>query len=827
MFGLKKNKENREIIENIVREEKKEIKDCNKEEDNSMGLLKNNQERIVDKISIKVNEAEYAADNLFQAIGSISKYVELQTNCIDRVVGEIENYSALAQEVYANTNQSQIRTKETLEIAKKGNEATDNSIKSMNEIEKSFEYIKEVVDTLNVKALHINDMLKIIKDIAEQTNLLSLNASIEAARAGEAGRGFAVVATEVKKLSQRSAESAEKISKTIEEINISIGQTTNAINKSSLKVKEGVEIANESMKVFNNIIEAVNTTTAIMDEINKSVSEQTKSLEGIVDSSEEMHRTSETVLSMVETASITSQNTRNSISALGNTAKDLEVITDELLNKIPQASSSEALLKTYSGAEFSSYDPIIPYDSNTIRYFSNIHAGLLIQGVSGEIMPGIAKSWYVEEDNRTWIFNLRKGAKFHNGKEITAEDVKFSLERLVDPSLNSPNAWYLSIVEGVEECRNKAAREVRGITILDRYKISIKITIPYSGFILNLAQTCCSILDKEDVKNGKYTGCGAYYIDKKTEDKYVLKAFKDYFGGCPYVDIIEIYLDDKEHVDNFIKGKYDFIVVENRNSLEKLKEVNYSDRIVMQNIMSSNYAGFNLNSNSIFAKNPDIRKAINYAINRKRIIKEVVGGNAIESKGPIPPSIIDNSYLEGFDHNPKKAMELLRSKGINNIKEKLVFLANEEKTGYEKLIQYMIEDLKEIGIESSIYRVPRKEYSKAESRANCDIFVSGWIADTGDPDNFLEPLFDPENPANLTGYGNNKVMELMKVARGIANPEKRLNLYKDIQGIIIGDAPWIFLYHNCAGCIAREGVTGAKVSPLSKIMFDEIMIKRD
>ncbi|WDC84349.1 methyl-accepting chemotaxis protein [Caloramator sp. mosi_1] len=180
----------------------------------------------------------------------------------------------------------------------------------MNEIETSMNYVKDAVVSLEEKASHINDMLKIIRDIAEQTNLLSLNASIEAARAGEAGRGFAVVATEVKKLAERSRESADKISNTIQEINSSIKQTIDAIQKSNLKVKEGVEKANHTMDVFNNIIEAVNTTARTSIEIKNAIQEQTHSLEKVINSTEEMNKTSEKVMSKVESTALSTEYTK-------------------------------------------------------------------------------------------------------------------------------------------------------------------------------------------------------------------------------------------------------------------------------------------------------------------------------------------------------------------------------------------------------------------------------------------------------------------------------------------------------------------------------------
>lgn len=828
MFNWKKGKDQDDIQYDLDKITAQNETGKNNSNDN-ITLLKNNQEHMVDRISKRIEETVFNVEELIEIIGNISRFVVIQMDSIGRVAEEINNYSALAEEVYASTANSKEKSEETLGIAKEGNKAADSSIKAMNEIEKSVDYIREVVNNLNIKSQQINEMLKVIKEIAEQTNLLSLNASIEAARAGEAGRGFSVVAAEVKKLSQRSAESAEKISRTVMEINESIRLTTDAMGNSTNKVKEGVAIANNTMEVFNKIIEAVGTTAEVTEGINKAVNEQTSSLEKIINSTKDMNKISERFMSMVESASMNTQYTKTSIESLFETSKNLKSVTNELLKTVISFGTSSSRLKTFLGGKPESLDPVITFDALSDKLLVNVHSGLLIQGNSTDVMPGIAKSWYMEEDNLTWVFNLRKGARFHNGREITAEDVKYSLERVLSPKLNSANAWFLYLVDGSEEYRRGMSQDVKGIRVIDKYRISIKLSQPYSGFILNLAQKCCVIMPKEDVEKGIFTGCGPYKISSMDENKFVLSSFKDYFGGCPYIDYIEITCNGENSVEDFLQGKYDFITISSKEAYEKLKRSKYADKIRMKSVMSTTYGGFNLKSNSIFAKDVEVRQAINYAVNKEKIIKEIMGGIVVESKGPFPPSIIDNGYLKGFGYNPQKAREILKKKGITKLNEKLIFLGREGATpsNYDRLIEYIANDLKEIGIESDVVRVPASEYMKPESLAKCHVFMYGWVADTGDPDNYLEPLFVPGNITNYTGYENKEMLSLMKKAREIVNPEKRLEIYKKIQDLIINDCPWIFLYHPEQGFIARDGVIGVQLSSLGKIKFDDIIIERN
>jgi ABC-type transport system substrate-binding protein len=252
------------------------------------------------------------------------------------------------------------------------------------------------------------------------------------------------------------------------------------------------------------------------------------------------------------------------------------------------------------------------------------------------------------------------------------------------------------------------------------------------------------------------------------------------------------------------------------------------DDLKTANVLTTNFTGFNLRRDSIFAKDKDIRKAINYGVNKEKIIKDVVNGLADEAKGIFPPAIIDNSYLNGFKYNPNKAKDILTEKGFYATGEKLVILARKEdentESTNEKLIKYIIDDMKNIGVDCEVVRVPSKEYMNPNNISKCDIYIMGWIADTGDPDNYLQPLFNPNNYTNFGGYDNPEVTKLMENAKKIINPEKRMETYKNIQDIIIDDCPWIFLYHPKTAHICKKDIENLKLSSLGKVRYDEIII---
>lgn len=794
----------------------------------SLGLLKHNQECIVNKIAGKIEEAGYVSDNLIDIVNDMEEYVELQMSMIEKVVNEISDYSAFTEEVSASTENLKQVSSQTMEAAEAGNVAVENSIKAMNDIEGSVVETMNVINTLGQKALHINNMLNVVKDIASSTNLLSLNASIEAARAGEAGRGFAVVAQEVKKLAQRSMESVEFANNTVNEINENINKTIESINSTIARVKEGSKIAGNTAEAFNTIINAITTNNSISEDISNAIQKQTGNLENIIASTKDMSTTFEKLISVVETASFSTQYTKSSLASLQDVLKGLKDISSKLLEKIETDNSSHSIIKTCLPHKIETYDTAYTFDFIANYILFNIHAGLLTRGSSGEISPALAKSWYLEDDNLTWVFNLRKGALFHNGREITSEDVKYSLERLLDPKIKSPNSWCLQQVEGAEEFQKGIAKEVSGIKILDRYHISIKLIAPYIGFLSILGNCLCAILPREEVEKGRISGCGPYILEEADESHCVLSAFNDYFGGAPYVDKIIVNFSPEDQVKDFLNGENDFIIVDSKDMIERLKDRQDIPRLT-GSILATYYAGFNLKSASAFARNKELRQALNMAVNKSKIIDTIFGGLGVESKGPFPPILFEDSELKGYKYDPDAARSILNKYNISEKKLKVLRRAEDNTLStamYNKITDCIVEDLKAVGIDCIFEKVPASDYLKHNIIEKCDLFVSRWVADSGDLNDFAETMFDINNMADFTGYDNKIVAEKIKSSKAIVNPNKRIQSYREMQRIISEEAPFIFLLHPQTSIAYRPGLLGIKINPLGLVKYDEIITER-
>jgi len=245
-------------------------------------------------------------------------------------------------------------------------------------------------------------------------------------------------------------------------------------------------------------------------------------------------------------------------------------------------------------------------------------------------------------------------------------------------------------------------------------------------------------------------------------------------------------------------------------------------------LMGIYYAGFNLMSSSPYIQNREARKALNHAVNKKRIIEELLGGLGIEAKGPYPPGIVSDPGLAGYEYNPRLAKELLARAGLSN-GPKLKILYREDAGGnlFNKITEYVKEDLDAVGIDCVFVNTPAAGYLNVNNiREKCDVYIGRWIADTGDPDNYLQPLFTPDLSTNRSSYKNETVSRKMALANKIINPQKRAEAYREIQRIIFEDVPWIFLYHPNIAFAYHSHISGVKFNPLGLIKYEDIIVDK-
>ncbi|MCM1988637.1 ABC transporter substrate-binding protein [Oceanirhabdus seepicola] len=806
-------KENKEISEKVGL---REFENHN----NRLRKLINKQKSqsiMTERILKEAEDAIASTEVLLKSVQEINMQMEKHSENIDKTINVSSEVGTFSEVVCASVEESMGVVEESLNKAEEGKRSLDAIMESFLNIKHTVENMSSAMNKLSEKSNEIKGIVDIIKQISKTTHLLSLNANIEAARAGEAGRGFTIVAQEVKKLANSSSESADNINSIIDEMAKVTNETLNIVENGVQTVEESALAVEKSGIAFGDIMTSIEKTKNISNQINQVMNEQADKNQYMMTVVDDMVKVSDMVKVFNENISINADKQKAVLNILESAIKNLSEMSE---NSIGDSSNEKSKFRIALDKP-STFDPAMITDDAEAKISAPIHIGLTQFGIGTEVVGAIARTWHIEEDNLTWNFKLRKNMKFHNGKNITADDVKFSFERVLSKKLNSPNRWFLEMIEGADEYFKGKAASVSGIKVEGKYNIKIKLKYAYNMFINNLANCSCSIIPKED-GNSKKVGCvgaGAFKFVSMTEDGLILEKFEEYSLGQALIDRIEIYFEEEKILEKFIDGKFDYIEV-NKNNVEKLENQGYKTQKV--ECVGARFLAFNFKNSNPVVQNKVVRQAINYCVDRERIIKEAFGGMELISRGAFPNSLT-NYRTKAYEKKIKKAKDLMKASGINCGTLTMYISSGDKK--HEKISEILKENLKEIGIKVKTCEVKGDYFDKSFSNSNCDLFLYGWIGDSGTSDNFIQPLIDKGSVMNYGKYHNQQILEMLEEARKTKNPYKYNELMNDIESRIIDDAPWIFLSTICSSYAIKKNIKGLKVHPLEIVEFNDIWIE--
>jgi ABC-type transport system substrate-binding protein/methyl-accepting chemotaxis protein len=781
------------------------------------------QNIIAKRVSNEAEEALEVTEMLLKSVENINMEMEKHSEHILKTVDVSSEVGAFSEEVNAGVDETMKVIEDTLNKAKLGQESVNNVISSIENVQYTVENMKGTILELAEKSNKIKGILDTIKGIAKTTHLLSLNANIEAARAGDSGRGFAVVAGEVKKLAESSSKSADEIDRIINDITKVTEATLNIIIEGTDKVLSSTSIAENAGQTINDMMESVQRTKDISNQISTAVKQQADKNQNLIAVIDEMVQAAEKVKSFNENISVNADRQKAALNNLKGTITNLNKLSS--IENIEKQDRKTCF--TMSASSLSTLDPAMATQINDSNILTPINLGLVQFGPGTEVISAIAKNWHIESDNVTWNFTLRRNMKFHNGRSITARDVKHSYERLLSSKLDSPNRWFLSMVKGAEDFHSGKANEVSGIIINGDYNLKIVLEYPYSSFINNLAHCSCAILPKEEFNNIqiKPIGAGAYMFVEwdKAKNEILLEKFEAYGLGEALVDNIKVLCDIENNFDAFEKGDLDYMAV-NASNVDKVKAKGYN--IDLSQCIGQRFLAFNYRSSNPIIKNKYSRQAVNYCVDKDRVIKEALSGFETVSKGAFPSSVLSNPSLQGYTRNISKARELMKKSGISSGTLMLQISATGGNSSFHsRLAAILKENLKEIGIELKTFEVKGAKYYDEEAFKKSDLFTYGWLGDSGTADNFIEPLIDINNASNRSKYNNPELMVLIDRAKKTRNPYKYREMLCKIENTIIEDAAWVPLSNICVSYTYRNNIKGLKLHPLNIINFSDIWIE--
>jgi len=478
------------------------------------------------------------------------------------------------------------------------------------------------------------------------------------------------------------------------------------------------------------------------------------------------------------------------------------------------------------GGDPPTLDPANTSDVESATYIVEIFSGLVGFNKDLKIVPDLAEKWDVSNDGKTYTFTLRQDAKFHDGRPVTAQDVKYSLERAADPRTRSTvSPLYLGDIVGFMDKYTGKANEVSGVQVLDNYTVQIDIDKPISYFLAALAHPTSYIVDKFNVESGeqpwylKPNGTGPFKLIQWDQgQQIVLEKNADYYGDIkPSVDRIEFLLGGGSAMTRYENGDLDAT----RVSIADIERVSdpaspLNKELSIDPQLSTSFIVFNTRKAPF--DDPKVRMAFAMSIDRQKLNDVVFKKMPVVATGILPQAFPGfNQDLKGIPFDPEGAKKLLaESKYASGLPDIVWSTVGGGGTAGSD-VQAIAEMLKEnLGANISVEQTDWATYLSQINGTNVDfqLFDIGWSADYVDPHNFIGLLFRGGSLNNWSGYDNPVVNQLIDDASVEPNLDKRIQEYQQAEEKILQDAPVLPLTYGRDFWLTKPYVKGAFYPPL-------------
>jgi methyl-accepting chemotaxis protein/ABC-type transport system substrate-binding protein len=486
------------------------------------------------------------------------------------------------------------------------------------------------------------------------------------------------------------------------------------------------------------------------------------------------------------------------------------------------------------------FDPA--YTSATALGFiaKAVHATLIKYGEGAELIPDLAERWEVLEQGLLYRFHLRRGVKFHNGRGLEARDVYESFLRLLLPETKSTGAWILRNVRGAEDVLEGRTRTLKGIVIRDAYTLDIHLTEPLAFFLPLMTTPETGIIPADEGKDAERyrlrgIGAGPFQVQEAVDgERTRLVRNASYFvPGEPHLDEVTFRLDlrsFREVADAFLRGELDIahgippkVVAEVRN------DPRYSPYLLTTIQLHTSYIGWD-SSAAPFDK-VQVRQALNYAIDRRRINEQVFAGESVIAQSILPPGLLGyDEKLRGYGHDPERARTLLRQAGYGSGFSIEYRTWDTDEFNNSGMVPLIVEDLAKVGIRVNVTRHSATEASAPRAtKGHGLLYLANWYADFPDPDNFFYILFHSDS-TTVRGlyYSRPELDAKILEARRSNDVEHRASVYRGLNEMVIREAPVVPLFHERLFVLHKPEVRGVRTSLVPPpVRYHDVWIEKE
>lgn len=493
-------------------------------------------------------------------------------------------------------------------------------------------------------------------------------------------------------------------------------------------------------------------------------------------------------------------------------------------------------------AALTNLDPAFASHMQNVKVGDQFFDGLVEMDVELHVRPAIAARWTIADSGRSYTFHLRNDVWFHDseafpdgkGRRVTAEDFRYSFERIRDPRVASPGRWVFEHVAPGPE----------GFQVIDDSTLTVQLVRPFAPFLGILCMVYTSVVPREAVEHfgtewrSHPVGAGPFRFFHWEEGvKLVMQRNERYYqrdeqgSSLPYLDAVSISFVKDRNAEflALVKGEFDMMsgvegsaVTELLDPLGRIRP-KYADRIRVERAPSleTSYMGFVMDS-TVLGNGPwadvRLRRALGLAIDRERIISHIQRGIGIPALSILPPGLPGASGI-GRGYDAAEARRLLSEAGYPGGKGLPPLSVATTATGLE-LCEFIQHELAGFGIRLEVNVLPLSTHISGVANREYAFFRKNWAADYPDAENFLM-LFVGANrtPAgpNYTCFSNATMDRLYAEALHAVDDSLRMDLYQQMDSLVIDAAPAIFLTHNEVVLFVRNGITGLWADPMSQL----------
>ncbi len=482
-----------------------------------------------------------------------------------------------------------------------------------------------------------------------------------------------------------------------------------------------------------------------------------------------------------------------------------------------------ALCFTACGGGADSDEGQAPADGSTLIYGSNDYTRinpaidehgeinlLLFDGLMGhneknEVVPALAESYDLDQDTNTYTFHLRDGVKWHDGEPFTADDVKFTIEAIMDPDNESEIACNYEDVENIE--------------VIDDHTVAFRLANPNVAFLeyMTIGILPAHLLEGKDMQTDEYfrapVGTGPYKFVSWDEGQSIsLAKNEEYWNGAPNIDniIFKIVVDDNAKALQLQSGELNLSQVTPKDAASFEGEEGFT----VHHMMTSDYRGIMYNfNNPLWQENKELIHAFNCAVDRDTMVESVLLGEGIPAYGPLARNEYNDEKAVQESYDPEKAKKIIEENGwtlgddgiYEKDGKKLSFTINCKEGDQVRadLAAIACQNLNDIGVDASYEVKSEIDWDGQEA------FLIGW-GSPFDADDHTYKVFGTDKGNNYSAYSDKKVDKALTKARQTDDTKQRQKYYSDFQKAMVEDPAYTFFCYvdvNYVTNLPLEGIT--------------------